>query len=320
MITPVDNLSVIFVLVFLAATLGVYAFYWFFIFNRREQSVINRRLQLTKQLRDVSAVLATLRHERGIRNVRNPMLRQAGDWLSQSGVDIRRRNVLLSWAAICVALVIILSKIFGFGFASVALGVFATGASVVFYLMRRRSQRISSFADQLPDAIDIIVRGVRVGLPLTSALALVAREMPDPVGTEFGMLADEIAFGLDVRSALGNLYRRVGQADLLFLTVSLSTQAQTGGNLAEVLARLSQMMRNRANMRLKIRALSAEGRASAITLSAFPFAIFFLINFISPAYYGAIRSNPIVEPAIYLGLLLLLVGNIIMYRMVNFKY
>jgi tight adherence protein B len=213
-----------------------------------------------------------------------------------------------------------MGKILALGFASLFLAVTATAGLFVLYLMRRRSQRISSFGDQLPDAIDIIVRGVRVGLPLTSAIALVAREMPDPVGTEFGMLADEIAFGLDVRSALGNLYRRVGQADLLFLTVSVGVQAQTGGNLAEILSRLSRMMRNRANMRLKIRALSAEGRASAITLSAFPFVIFLLINFISPDYYGAIRSNPIVGPAIYLGLLLLLVGNLIMYRMVNFKY
>jgi tight adherence protein B len=190
----------------------------------------------------------------------------------------------------------------------------------VLYLMRRRSQRISAFGEQLPDAIDIIVRGVRVGLPLTSAIALVAREMPDPVGTEFGMLADEIAFGSDVRTALANLYRRVGQADLLFFTVAVGIQAQTGGNLAEILSRLSRMMRSRANMRLKIRALSAEGRASAITLSAFPFVIFLLINFISPAYYGDIRANPIVEPTIYFGLFLLLSGNIIMYRMVNFKY
>lgn len=316
----VDNLSIIFVLVFLAATLGVYAFYWFFVFNRREQSVINRRLQLTRQLRDVSVVLATLRDERGIRNVNNPVLRQVSDWLTQSGVNIRRRNVILSCVATWVVLIAIFSKIVGFGFAAALLAVVATGLGLVVYLVRQRSQRISSFADQLPDAIDIIVRGVRVGLPLTGALALVAREMPDPVGTEFGMLADEIAFGLDIRSALGNLYRRVGQGDLLFLTVSLGTQAQTGGNLAEILSRLSRMMRNRANMRLKIRALSAEGRASAITLSLFPFVILVLINFISPAYYGAIRSNPIVEPAIYLGLLLLAVGNIIMYRMVNFRY
>ena len=143
----------------------------------------------------------------------------------------------------------------------------------------------------------MIVRGVRVGLPFTSAVALVAREMPDPVGTEFGMLADEIGFGLDIRSALDNLYRRVGQADLLFLTVSVSIQVQTGGNLGEILSRLSRMMRNRANMRLKIRALSAEGRASAVTLSAFPFVLLFIINLISPTYYGAIRFNALVEPA-----------------------
>jgi len=316
----VTDLTIIFVLVFLAATLALYAFYWVFVFNRREQSVINRRLELTRRLRDASVVLATLRDERGIRNVTNPTLRRLSDWLTQTGVDIRRRNIALFAAAVCAVLTAALGKIMAIGFASLVLAVAATAALFVLYLMRRRSQRISSFGEQLPDAIDIIVRGVRVGLPLTSAIALVAREMPDPVGTEFGMLADEIAFGLDVRSALANLYRRVGQADLLFLTVSIGVQAQTGGNLAEILSRLSRMMRNRANMRLKIRALSAEGRASAFTLSAFPFVIFLLINFISPDYYGAIRSNPIVGPAIYLGLLLLLVGNVIMYRMVNFKY
>lgn len=314
------DLSVIFVLVFIAATLAIYAFYWVFVFNRREQSIINRRLDLTKQLRDVSAVLATLRDERGIRNVTNPTLRRLSDWLTQTGVDIRQRKVVLAGIGMFAALALVLGEVLGLGVASLFLALVGTATMFVLYLIRRRSQRISSFGEQLPDAIDVIVRGVRVGLPLTSAIGLVAREMPDPVGTEFGMLADEIAFGLDVRSALGNLYRRVGQSDLLFLTVSVGIQAQTGGNLAEILSRLSRMMRNRANMRLKIKALSAEGRASAITLSAFPFVIFLLVNFISPAYYGAIRSSPIVEPAIYIGLLMLLVGNVIMYRMVNFKY
>jgi tight adherence protein B len=316
----VGDLSVIFVLVFLAAALAIYAFYWVFIFNRHEQRVINRRLELNKQLRDASVVLATLRDERGIRNFENPTLRQFGDWLTQTGTNVWRKNIILTAAAACVVLAAAFSAVLGFGLASLLLAMLTTASLAILYLMRQRSQRIAAFGEQLPDSIDIIVRGVRVGLPFTSAVALVAREMPDPVGTEFGMLADEIAFGLDMRSALANLFRRVGQADLLFLTVSVGIQAQTGGNLAEVLSRLSGLMRNRANMRMKIRALSAEGRASAITLSAFPFAIFFLVNFISPDYYGAIRSNPIVEPAIYLGLLLLVVGNAIMYRMVNFKY
>jgi tight adherence protein B len=157
-------------------------------------------------------------------------------------------------------------------------------------------------------------------LPFSGAIALVAREMPDPVGTEFGMLADEIAFGLDLRSALDNLYRRVGQEDLLFLTVAVSIQTQTGGNLGEILSRLSKLMRSRSKMRLKVNALSAEGRLSAIALTVLPFALFVIINFLSPAYYSVVRGSAILEPAIYVGLFLLLVGNVVMYRMVHFKY
>jgi tight adherence protein B len=316
----VSDLSIIFTLVFLAATFGAYALYWVFVFNRRERQVINRRLELNRQLRNASAVLAALREERGIRFVRNPLLRQVSEWLTQTGTPVSLKNCALAFLAISVVLIAVCSKAAGMGLASIPLAMIVAALSVVLYFARRRGQRIAQFADQLPDAIDIIVRGVRVGLPFTSAVALVAREMPDPVGTEFGMLADEIGFGLDVRTALDNLYRRVGQPDLLFLTVSVGIQAQTGGNLGEILSRLSRLMRNRATMRLKIKALSAEGRASAVTLSAFPFVLFFFVNFISPTYYGAIWSNPIVEPAIYFGLLLLFVGNVIMYRMVHFRY
>jgi tight adherence protein B len=315
-----SDLSVIFLLVFLAATFAVYGFYWFFIFNRREQQTVNRRLELSKQLRNPSAVLAILRDERGIRNFSSPLLRQLSDLLAQTGTDITNRVFIASLAAVFLTLAVISSKFLDFGFVTIIIAGVLTLSCAILYLLRQRSRRISLFGEQLPDTIDVIVRGVRVGLPFTSAVALVAREMPDPVGTEFGMLADEIGFGLDIRSALDNLYRRVGQADLLFLTVSVSIQAQTGGNLGEILSRLSRMMRNRTNMRLKIRALSAEGRASAVTLSAFPFVLLFIINLISPTYYGAIRSNAMVEPAIYLGLFLLIVGNLIMYRMVNFKY
>ncbi len=315
-----SDLSFIFVLVFLAAVLGVYGFYWVFVFNRREQQVLNRRLELSKQLRDTSAVLATLRAERGIRNFDNPALRTLSEWLAQTGTAVTHRRFILNSAAVCIVLIAAFAKLLGFGPASLLLALVSAAAIMALFLFRQRNRRIFAFSEQLPDAIDVIVRGVRVGLPFTSAVGLVAREMPDPVGTEFGMLADEISFGLDVRSALDNLYRRVGQPDLVFLTVAVSIQAQTGGNLGEILSRLSRLMRNRANMRLKIRALSAEGRASAVTLTAFPFVLVLIINLIAPNYYGEIRSNPIVEPALYLGLFLLVVGNAIMYRMVNFKY
>ncbi|HEY1982023.1 MAG TPA: type II secretion system F family protein [Xanthobacteraceae bacterium] len=315
-----SDLSIIILLIFLAATFSIYGFYWIFVFNRREQQTVNRRLELSKQLRNSSAVLAELRAERGIRNVDDPRLRQISDWLTQTGTHVGNRTFIVALSATFLILAAASSKFLGLGFAAVIIAIVLTIVFAILFLIRQRSRRVALFGEQLPDTIDVIVRGVRVGLPFISAVALVAREMPDPVGTEFGMLADEIGFGLDVRSALDNLYRRVGQPDLLFLTVSVSIQTQTGGNLGEILSRLSRLMRNRANMRLKIRALSAEGRASALTLSAFPFILLFIINLISPTYYGAIQSNPLVEPAIYLGLFFLLVGNLIMYRMINFKY
>lgn len=316
-----SDLSVIFALTFLAASLAVYGAYWIFVFNRSARKIVNRRLDLSKHLDDSSAVLETLRRERGFRNEANPVLRRFSDWLTQTGIRVQRTPLVLVFVALSLALILVFSAMLGVGFLSIALGVLAAGAAMIAYLARKRSRRIFAFTEQLPDSIDVIVRGVRVGLPFPSAVALVAREMPDPVGTEFGMLADEISFGLDVQTALQNLNRRVGQEDLLFLTISLSIQTRTGGNIGEILGRLSRLMRNRAMMRLKVRALSAEGRASAYFLSAFPFILLLVLNFVSPNYLAPIRSSShILEPAILLGLFMLIVGNVIMYRMLNFKY
>ena len=247
-------------------------------------------------------------------------MRQISDWLTQTGLRVQRTTLILVFVALSLALMIVLSSLLGAGLLAIILAIFTSAAATVFYLSMVRSKRIFAFAEQLPDAIDVIIRGVRVGLPFSSAIGLVAREMPDPVGTEFGMLADELSFGLELRAALENLYRRVGQEDLLFLTVSLGIQSQTGGNIAEILARLSQLMRKRSEMRLKIRALSAEGRASALFLSAFPFLLIFVINLFAPKYFDSIRLSHIFEPTVIIALGLLAVGNVIMYRMVNFKY
>jgi tight adherence protein B len=313
----VSNLTVIFVLMFAAASLAIYGVYWVLVFNRKANKIVNRRLDLGQSLGSSSAVLETLRRERGLTN---PTLGRVNDWLTQSGMRVQGKTLILVFAALCLGSMVVLSLLLGLGFTAIVLAVAASAVAMVLYLSIARSKRIFAFAEQLPDAIDVIIRGVRVGLPFSSAIGLVAREMPDPVGTEFGMLADELSFGLDLRTALDNLYRRVGQEDLLFLTVSLSIQSQTGGNIAEILSRLSHLMRKRSEMRLKVRALSAEGRASAVFLSAFPFFLIFVINIFSAKYFDSVKSSQIFEPVIILGLGLLLVGNFIMYRMVNFKY
>jgi tight adherence protein B len=314
------DLTIIIVLTFLTAALAVYGIYWFLVFSRQEKRIVNRRLALSKSVANPSAALEALREERGFGNINNPVLQWLSDWLSQTGIAIKQKTFVLTFLLVYLAVNVPVSIVLGFGFGSTALALVAAVGIMLFVLYRLRSRRIFNFAEQLPDAVDIITRGVRAGLPFSGAIALVAREMPDPVGTEFGMLADEIAFGLDLRSALDNLYRRVGQEDLLFLTVAVSIQTQTGGNLGEILSRLSKLMRSRSKMRLKVNALSAEGRLSAIALTVLPFALFVIINFLSPAYYSVVRGSPILEPAIYVGLFLLLVGNVVMYRMVHFKY
>jgi tight adherence protein B len=316
----VNDVSVIVILIFAAASLAAYAAYWVFVLNRSANKIVNRRLDLAQSLGNSSVVLDTLRRERGFREEGNDTVRQISDWLTQTGLRVQRTTLVLVFVALSLALTLVLSSLMGVGILAIVLAVLASAAGMVFYLSMARNKRIFAFTEQLPDAIDVIIRGVRVGLPFSSAIALVAREMPDPVGTEFGMLADELSFGLELRTALENLYRRVGQEDLLFLTVSLSIQSQTGGNIAEILARLSQLMRKRAEMRLKIRALSAEGRASAVFLSAFPFLLFFVINLFSPKYFESFRLSQMFEPALIIGFGLLAVGNVIMYRMVNFKY
>jgi len=315
-----SDLTIIIALVFAAATLSVYGTYWIIVFNRREQRLVNRRLELSKSLNNSSAILEALREERGFRNFNNPVMRRLSDWLSQTGITIKPRTLGLAFLIIDLLLSALLAVFVGFGLTTIVLAPLATLTIIFIALYYIRSRRIFSFAEQLPDAVDIITRGVRAGLPFSSSVSLVAREMADPVATEFGMLADEIAFGLDLRIALDNLYRRVGQDDLLFLTVAVSIQARTGGNLGEILTRLSKLMRSRSKMRLKINALTAEGRLSAVALTLLPFVLFLAINWLSPSYYSAVRDNALLGPAVYLGLTLLLLGNLVMYRMIHFKY
>jgi tight adherence protein B len=315
-----SDLAIVIALVFAAVTLTVYGAYWISVTQRREQKLVNRRIELSKTLNNSAAVLETLREERGFENFSNPALRRVGDWLSQTGIPIKRNTIGVTFVILYSVASALFSIFFGFGLIALGLAPIAALGIMFLVLNHIRNRRVYSFAEQLPDAIDIITRGVRAGLPFSSAITLVAREMPNPIAAEFAMLVDEIAFGLDLRSALDNLYRRVGQDDLLFLTVAVGIQIQTGGNLGEILSRLAKLMRSRSKMRLKINALSAEGRLSAIVLTILPFALLLIINFISPAYYNAVRGSDLLQPAIYLGLLLLGVGNIVMYRMVHFRY
>ena len=306
--------------VFVATLLTVSALYRLVFQAGQTQKTINRRLVESHAPTDALDALDALRRERGFVDVENPWLRGLNDLMMQTGLKLDRKLVLASVIALGVVLFLILGMLFGFGFVAFTAAVMLSLLLTYLFFRVVRTRRIARFAEQLPDAIDLIVRGVRVGYPLPVALGLVAREMPDPIGTEFGLTSDEITFGQDVKTAVENLYRRVGQDDLLFLVVAINVQSQTGGNLAEILVRLSRLVRNRSKVQLKIRALTAEGRVSAKFLSAMPFVLFAVVSLVSPAYFGEIRHHPIVVPALIYAGLSLIIGNIMMYRMVNFKF
>jgi len=310
----------IYALVFGAVLLGVQGLYWIFFKERREQKIINRRLELTTQLANPAEVLHALRRERGIEFLASiPSLRPFNDLIVQSGLRLSGAGLLLAIGMLSVLAYLLFNLAVG-SILAIVLALPSAIALLYLFLQSARRRRIAAFSEQLPDALDVIVRGLRAGHPYRVALGLVAREMPDPVGTEFGIVADEIMFGLEQSVAVDNLGARVGQEDLAFFSTAVNIQSETGGNLAEVLSRLSRLLRSRVKLRLKVRALSSEGRLSAIALSVTPFILFMVITFLAPNYFVSIKDHWLTWPATILGLLMLVTGNILLYRMVHFKF
>jgi tight adherence protein B len=182
-----------------------------------------------------------------------------------------------------------------------------------------RKKRQKQFGAQFPDSLDMITRSLRAGHPVPIAISMVAREMRDPIGSEFGIVADEITYGADLETALRNLYFRVGQDDLPLFVTAVAIQGSTGGNLGEILENLSKVIRERFKMRRKIKSLAAEGRASALILSSLPIAMFLVIQLVAPDFYAGVWDEDVTKKALAGAATWMGIGNFIMYRLVNFR-
>ena len=186
-------------------------------------------------------------------------------------------------------------------------------------LKSMRDRRYRKLETQLPDAADVLVRSLKAGHPIVSSIRLVARELPDPIGTEFAIVADEMTYGLDLETAMNNLGLRVGQEDFTLIVMATNIQASTGGNLAEILGNISRVVRERLKLRLKVKSLSAEGRLSAIILSVIPLALFGLLAVVAPNFYGEIWGESKAQIILAGAAIWLVLGNVIMFRMVRFE-
>jgi len=197
--------------------------------------------------------------------------------------------------------------------------VFGTFMVLAIVFIKRR-RRIRKFVTQLAPAIETIVRSIRAGHPVPAAISLVAREMPDPIGSEFGVLSDQLTFGSELEDALLNMIERVGAEELNLLTVTMTVQRGTGGNLAEILENLAQMIRDRLLLKSKIRAISAEGRFTSWIMILFPFFLFSMIRLLVPDYYDDLIDTGYANIIVVVCFIMVAFGAIVLNRMVNFDF
>ncbi|OUS36480.1 hypothetical protein A9Q94_09080 [Rhodobacterales bacterium 56_14_T64] len=290
--------------------------------HRANEDVANR-LQALKQSSGAEQAYTELLNLRGVRE--RDGLQDIGNrinkYIAQSGLEISMFRRVLFLLGLYVAGVLfavavlnlsgVARYVFAFAFASVG---------VVLILRFVRNRRIKQFTSQLPPAIDIIVRSLKAGHPVVAAIALVAREMPDPIGSEFGILNDQMTFGSDLEQAMLNMYNRVGAPELNLLTVTVSVQRGTGGNLSEILENLGQMIRDRMMIRAKIKAISAEGRITAWIMLLFPFGLYYMILFMVPTYFDLLWDSGYGSYFVIGCLSMIFLGMLVIRKLINFDF
>ena len=327
-----DTVYLIYGAIFLAALLAVEGVYYLLTDGRGGRDAVNRRMKMLESGATTREVFQTLRRDPQEKvSFLGPFRNWGADLdnlIQQTGMTLSIHRLLLIMAALmigCFAAIMVLARGGVFVGSATAIGIIAVlsiaagiGAPIAF-LKYKKAERLKAFAEQLPDALDVMVRSLQAGHPVSAAMTLVTKEMPDPIGTEFGIAVDEMTYGLELREALANLGERVDVEDYQYVVVSINIQHETGGNLAEVLHGLSTVIRARFRMFKKIRALSAEGRLSAKILAILPIAFAALTFSNKPQYYINASDDPLFWPLVGVALGLELVGVYIMYRLVNFR-
>lgn len=194
------------------------------------------------------------------------------------------------------------------------------GVAVPFIILSSlRTKRADAMIRQLPDTLDLLARGLKVGHPLNATINSVAREMSDPIGTEFGLISDQVSYGDDLVDAFAEFADRADLEDVYYLSTSIAIQNGTGGDLGRVLELLAKVIRGRISMRQKIKAISSEGRLSAVILSLVPLLMYGFISFSAPSYYSAVADDPLFRPMAIAVVGLIVLNYVILKRLVAFR-
>jgi tight adherence protein B len=203
---------------------------------------------------------------------------------------------------------------------ALAASTMLTGLGAWMWLGRRQRARLKKIELQMPIALDVMTRALRAGHPVVSANHMAAEEMGDPLGSEFGLVLDETTYGVELHEALSNFAERSGSPDAYYLAVSIAVQTETGGNLSEILEGLAIVIRGRTSLTQKVKALSSEGRTSALILTALPVLVIGVQLLLQPQVYTDKFSDPIFWPAVGFTMGLYFAGWLVIRRIINFKY
>lgn len=285
-------------------------------------SKLNRRLELIEKGQAKNDVIEQLRKEREAHSGQSgfPIYGLLQENARKANIAFSPRNLILlmvglsffSFIMLSVAtetdgaVRALISVIFGFG------GVF-------FWVASKAKKRVSAIEEQLPEAIDLMVRSLKVGHPFGAALGIAADEVPDPMGTELGLISYEISYGRDAGEAISEFGERVGLADIRFLAVAVSIQQKSGGNLAEILSGLSDVVRARFKLFRRVRAMTAEAKWSGLFLSGFPIVAMITIQAIKPDYYDNVKETPYFIPLALVVFAFLVINILYMRKMTDIK-
>jgi tight adherence protein B len=311
---------------------GLVAVLWFALFQKDERRLRRRleRLQAPRSARtpDPATSVESLRRNKQDSSIASldrlikrvlPNISVLRQRLERSAWSLKVGDFLL----ICLGLGVFtaIAMIFAFNLpvlVDLLLGV-VVGIGVPNLALRQRiNRRVRKFTTLLPEALDLIVRGIRSGLPATEALKTIADEIEDPVGTEFRQVTDQMKIGVAMDEAMWTSAKRLAIPELNFLVISLAIQQETGGNLAEILEKLSDMVRRREQMRLKVKAMSSEARASAMIIGSLPFIMAGVISFVNPKYMSTLFTDPRGWVMMGIGFTSLMIGFVVMSKMIKF--
>jgi len=301
---------------------------------RGQKMGINRRLTMIQRGETSVDRLSLLRRSTssvpaGLPAFLDKSARKIEQQVLQTQLSMQTSTVLLFIVIAPIVIFFLLLLLMAFqwhmhiGFGRIALAaIFAVvlGTSIPMTIIALKANRMRRrVQEQFPVALDVFVRGLRAGHPVAAALDLLTKDMPDPIGSQFGYVVDEVTYGAELRDALQNMAERWDSEDMRMFVVSLSIQSETGGNLAEILENLSAVIRERESMMLKVRALSSEGRLTAIILTVLPLFTFVTLFLFNASFFLDVADDPWFVPGFGMLIGLYLIGFFSIRRMVDLK-